>query len=577
MAIVDSFKKIYISKTVVCEDCLKTVSIFSKVYVCTVCGAFVICKRCHSERHPCAVCSTINDRQIVERFKGRKVKSIATLMQMGFNAITATNSLIRSSWNMDAAVQNALTTQSNEEEKRKREAKLVVMKKKVKSPNLKPSYITLQPLSFNTPDDLDSQSDSENVISYETPNKPKYEILTKEDIYNLFLDEINTFSEVNEVELDQSSIAVLSGGTNKPKKNGPSFELFMKDGTCDICYEEGRLVGERCGHMFCVKCWNDNLKTNATFSYDSFHCMQAGCVQPLSLQFVLSYCSKEVITLYKKMVVHNFLAQHRSYQRCCGNECERVIHVIHSGKPNIKVSCYCGHEFCFGCGRERHEPATCAEVEKWEGQYQEEAESQRAINAISKPCFHCGLMTERTKGCNHMTCPKCHGEWCWMCRGDWKNHGPKTGGFYRCTLYEKSEAKKLDEEAEKTKSDAERYEYYYEHFLNNKIEIGRFEEVVQHKKMLFEKTKNLAQVEVLGMICSSVENCLKALQYSYVKMFFLPRDDVASDLFLYRQEVLENSVIQLEKSVKEMTTTGQLPMLLEEAMNSKTIMNNLCQ
>lgn len=28
--------------------------------------------------------------------------------------------------------------------------------------------------------------------------------------------------------------------------------------------------------------------------------------------------------------------------------------------------------------------------------------------------------------------PQCKYEFCWLCQGDWKEHGERTGGFYNC-------------------------------------------------------------------------------------------------------------------------------------------------
>jgi hypothetical protein len=32
-----------------------------------------------------------------------------------------------------------------------------------------------------------------------------------------------------------------------------------------------------------------------------------------------------------------------------------------------------------------------------------------------RPCPGCGILTEKNGGCNHMTCPQCKQEWCWIC------------------------------------------------------------------------------------------------------------------------------------------------------------------
>ena len=56
--------------------------------------------------------------------------------------------------------------------------------------------------------------------------------------------------------------------------------------------------------------------------------------------------------------------------------------------------------------------------------------------ANTKSCPGCGRNIEKNQGCNHMTCNQCRHEFCWICMGDWKDHGSATGGYYKCNLYE---------------------------------------------------------------------------------------------------------------------------------------------
>lgn len=39
---------------------------------------------------------------------------------------------------------------------------------------------------------------------------------------------------------------------------------------------------------------------------------------------------------------------------------------------------------------------------------------------------------EKNGGCNHMTCKKCKGEFCWVCMGNWAEHGT---AWYQCNRY----------------------------------------------------------------------------------------------------------------------------------------------
>ena len=68
----------------------------------------------------------------------------------------------------------------------------------------------------------------------------------------------------------------------------------------------------------------------------------------------------------------------------------------------------------------------------------------------------------------HIVCKKncggCGYEFCWLCRGNWTDHGTHTGGYYNCNKYEASDAKKQDITAEDVKTELELYMFYYHRY-----------------------------------------------------------------------------------------------------------------
>jgi ariadne-1 len=65
----------------------------------------------------------------------------------------------------------------------------------------------------------------------------------------------------------------------------------------------------------------------------------------------------------------------------------------------------------------------------------------------------------------------CTHEFCWLCSGDWKEHGQNTGGYYNCNKYEvaKKEGKVSNEEKkrEDAKHELEKYMFYFERYNNH--------------------------------------------------------------------------------------------------------------
>lgn len=52
------------------------------------------------------------------------------------------------------------------------------------------------------------------------------------------------------------------------------------------------------------------------------------------------------------------------------------------------------------------------------------------------------------------------GQFCWICMGDWGEHGSTTGGFYKCNKYEAKEGDG-DNDIAKAKAELDRYLHYY--------------------------------------------------------------------------------------------------------------------
>jgi len=75
---------------------------------------------------------------------------------------------------------------------------------------------------------------------------------------------------------------------------------------------------------------------------------------------------------------------------------------------------------------------------------------------------------EKDGGCMHMTCNTSYGgcgfEFCWLCRGNWSDHGSSTGGYYSCNKYDISLYKLEDESNEKVKQELEVYVFYFHRY-----------------------------------------------------------------------------------------------------------------
>eukprot|EP01112_Ceratiomyxa_fruticulosa_P000745 TRINITY_DN1067_c0_g1_i1.p1 TRINITY_DN1067_c0_g1~~TRINITY_DN1067_c0_g1_i1.p1 ORF type:complete len:814 (+),score=189.52 TRINITY_DN1067_c0_g1_i1:311-2752(+) len=219
------------------------------------------------------------------------------------------------------------------------------------------------------------------------------------------------------------------------------------------------------------------------------------------------------------------------------NQKHAVFPAYFDQRPNDVVECICGTRFCFGCGNEKHNPVSCKQLAEWRLRNQDDKESETVVQATSKPCFHCGIPTERVLGCNHMVCRKnqggCGGEWCWMCRGDWKTHGAHTGGFYSCNRYEESQASKMDVEAENLQAQQKRFLHYFHRYFNHDMlmkQAIKFKENELEQKMISYRDKTSHHPYFLSEANSLLIECRRILKYTYTLGYYL-RDGTAAKVF----------------------------------------------
>eukprot|EP01092_Planopodium_desertum_P016518 TRINITY_DN923_c0_g1_i1.p1 TRINITY_DN923_c0_g1~~TRINITY_DN923_c0_g1_i1.p1 ORF type:complete len:191 (+),score=6.99 TRINITY_DN923_c0_g1_i1:2-574(+) len=157
-----------------------------------------------------------------------------------------------------------------------------------------------------------------------------------------------------------------------------------------------------------------------------------------------------------------------------------------------------------------------------------------------------------------MTCQKasggCGGEWCWMCRGDWKTHGTHTGGYFSCNKYEKSSGKKMDDEAAKFKAEAEHFAHFFDRYFNhqqNETDATNKKAVVMEKSISYREETGLDPTFIMEALDLLVE-CRHVLKYTYVYSFFLekrPHKTSFKELFLYQQANAEGITERLSSEL----------------------------
>jgi len=165
--------------------------------------------------------------------------------------------------------------------------------------------------------------------------------------------------------------------------------------TCARCYFSGRVTEGRIADLRCPLSGSDNCQAVATEE---------------ELQ---SFLSAADFAKYERFVK---LAEDPLLRDC--PICHELV------KPKTKVgvdgvisvdpemSCSDGHLFCYYHSN-AHDigPGAC------EAYSRAQAKQQSALIAScgAKQCPKCGILTEKSSGCNQMSCPSCKVAWCWIC------------------------------------------------------------------------------------------------------------------------------------------------------------------
>jgi len=155
-----------------------------------------------------------------------------------------------------------------------------------------------------------------------------------------------------------------------------------------------------------------------------------------------------------------------------------------------------------------------------------------------------------------MTCAKCRHEFCWLCKGDWKQHGSQTGGFYVCKKYNEDSAKGVHtaEEVEMKKKqeflqspEYVKYLHYrtrFDHHRQGAMFAQDFIKKVHAAPEYSEKFKSLLEAARV------IVDCRRVLQWTFCILYYLKAGG-KRDLFEKWQEMLNGFTEMLQEILEK--------------------------
>ena len=260
------------------------------------------------------------------------------------------------------------------------------------------------------------------------------ENMNKKEINSLNLSNIKQ-NEKTEIKNLSSEIDNLSFNSVKEKNNKKEINEIFKiikskiklkpieeKKECEICNEifivndDNKL--EKCGHSFCSSCWYDALSVKIKENkLPSIKCLDYNCQEKLSDEFIINILNNDInlIKIYKRYKLELEIINNPNKKLCPYPNCDSYLELknIH----NKDVTCNNNHKYCFICLKEPHGNLSCKENDL------DKSIIDYAMNNFVKKCPKCKIITEKNKGCNHITCTKCGYQWCWLCNNEYNiNH-----------------------------------------------------------------------------------------------------------------------------------------------------------
>ena len=186
---------------------------------------------------------------------------------------------------------------------------------------------------------------------------------------------------------------------------------------CEICNEKflvnKRNKVEKCGHAFCSGCWYDSLSVKIKENkLPSIKCLKYECQEKLTDIFIINLLKSDInlIKKYKQYKLELEVINDPNKKLCPYPNCDSYLELKEIN--NKEVTCKNNHTFWFICLKKPHGKLPCDnKLDKSIAKY--------AKNNFVKKCPKCSIITEKNRGCNHITCSKCGFQWCWLCNEEY--------------------------------------------------------------------------------------------------------------------------------------------------------------
>jgi len=374
---------------------------------------------------------------------------------------------------------------------------------------------------------------------------------------------------------DQTDVRVNSGIEYESDVEMRSVDnMEVSELECPVCLDDvpcNKTSALTCGHRVCSDCWSQyiihNSKAAACFRLT---CPMSGCdVAATATRLLQIGVNPQHVNQLKKRSMKfrtkHFVNNHTELIECRGKDCLYTTQLLTDPEDlilekKLDIKCLCGHVHCIACSADGHSPSLCEVAEKWLIKATSESENMQWILARTKKCTKCRVPIEKNQGCNHMTCRNCKHEFCWLCKGDWKDHGSATGGFYKCNIFEKKKKDNNLTDEEKARADAEseleRYGFYFTRYDNHIRSISYMEKTLNEAESRIGELMSKYQwkpneASFIKDAANTIIDCRRLLAWTYPIGYYMDPKFLQVELFHQYQKDLEQYTEKLHELTEQ--------------------------
>lgn len=249
---------------------------------------------------------------------------------------------------------------------------------------------------------------------------------------------------IESILADKETMEEVEKAEEHHKETLEKVENEVEKYACAICFDEYEVSKikwlETCDCKFCVDCLQYTVTDWIRNNKLKMSCPNTECKKEFDFDQVrLILDNDELTKKYDQALLERAIDSMEDSVYCINQKCSKICF-----KPEDSdfVKCeHCNQKFCFKCKKDHDETTTCKDHEQYlKDLGNVDVAMDKYLSKINtNNCPNCKMVTEKIAGCNHITCPKCHTHWCWLCNKKLNASRPydhfKAGG---CTTFDNS-------------------------------------------------------------------------------------------------------------------------------------------